>query len=287
MLILSFPETREIAKKVAKALKAEHSEIISKKFPDSESYIRLKSNPENKTVVIIASLAKDVNNKLIDTILAAQAARENGANKMVLIATYLPYMRQDKHFNQYEVISAKKILHIFREHFDEIFAIDPHLHRIHSLSDVIKNAESITLRPLVAYYIKKRFGTDFTIVGPDEESYQWGKEIAHMLGTKVIILNKIRINSEKVKIKKHKMSKNIIIIDDIISTGYTALETIKMAREHGATKIIYLAIHAILTQNSAKKITKYAELIATNTIPNKFSKIDVSPIIASELKRYF
>jgi len=99
----------------------------------------------------------------------------------------------------------------------------------------------------------------------------------------------------KEKIKKHleknynitDLGTNVIIIDDIIGTGHTILETIKIAKSHKANKITVIGVHAVLTnQTNIKKITKQAKLITTNTIPNPYAKIDVSPIIVQALKRF-
>src|SRR3989344_7853653 len=129
-IVATFQETQELAKKVARSLKAKHSEIITKQFPDGESYIKLQVNPKNKTVIFIVSFAHEPNKKIIEAILAAQTARDYKAKRIILVATYLPYMRQDKRFNDYESLSAQTIIPLLAGYFDEIFAIDPHLHRI-------------------------------------------------------------------------------------------------------------------------------------------------------------
>ena len=57
-----------------------------------------------------------------------------------------------------------------------------------------------------------------------------------------------------------------------------------MEKKQGARKLYCIGIHGILVGNAAKIIRKHAKLITTNTIPNKYSKIDVSQIIIEELK---
>lgn len=284
--ISSFPQTSELAQKVSHALKAKHTNIKVNKFPDGESHIRLKENPKGKTVIIINSFENNANEKIIETILAAGIARQNKAKKVILVATYLPYMRQDKEFNKYESISAHHIIKLLAQYFDNILAIDPHLHRISSLKKLSPKAREITTNKLLADYIRKHMNYDFEIVGPDMESQQWGKKIASIIGKKAVILKKSRISSTKVKIKSKKLARNVIIIDDIISTGNTILETIKIAEKQGARRITVFGIHGLLLNNSARRITRHAKLITTNTVQNKYAKIDVSPLIAKELKRY-
>ena len=101
----------------------------------------------------------------------------------------------------------------------------------------------------------------------------------------VKILTKTRYSSEKVSMKEKYLGDKVLIIDDIISTGHTILETIKMAKHQGAKKVVCIGIHGVFVHDSDKKIASQAELITTNTIPNKYAKIDVSPLIADELRR--
>lgn len=283
-IVFSFSETSSLAKSVAKKLSCKFSEIISKKFPDGESYVRIKEKVTEKNFVLISSFAKNPNSKIIESLLAASIAQEYGARKLILVATYLPYMRQDFRFNEYEAVSSKKILPILCSSFDEVLAVDPHLHRIDSLKKISSNARSITVIPLIIDYIKKKF-LDYEIVGPDEESRQWDKRIANSLNLNYSILKKHRISSQKVYIESKGLAKNVLIIDDIISTGHTVLETIKKAKKRGSKKFAVIAIHGIFSNQSDKEISKYSEIITTNTIPNKYAKIDIAPILSEELKK--
>jgi len=287
MLIASFPETEEIGKKVAQGLKAHYSTIDVQKFPDGEYHLKLRENPSHNTVVILNSLSGEPNKKIIETILAGGVARDFGAKKLILVATYLPYMRQDKHFEKYDSFSAKHIMRLFNE-FDKIIAIDPHLHRIHKMSELYSKAESISTNNLIVDYIKKRFKGDFEIIGPDAESRQWDSHIAKMLGKKVVILDKTRLGDEEISQKEKPLGKirNVIMIDDIISTGRTLAGAIEMAKHQGAKKITCIGVHGVLVDGADELITRNAEIVTTNTIFNKYAEIDVSPVIIDALKKF-
>ena len=276
MLIAAFKEVKDIGKRVARVLNAEYTTIDVKDFPDSEFHLKLHKNPRHKNIVIMNSMTKDPDEKIIETLLACGIAKDYGAKKVILVATYLPYMRQDKHFEKYDSFSSKHILRLFNE-FDEIIAIDPHLHRIKRLSQLSKKARSISVDEVVADYIRRNFKEDFEIIGPDSESRQWGAVIAKMLGKKVIIMNKKRFGDYKT---------NLIIIDDIISTGKTISGVLEMARGQGAKKLYCIGIHGVLAGNADKLIKRNAKLITTNTIHSKYAKIDVSPEIIKVLKKY-
>ena len=106
ILIASFTETKSLAKKVASKLKSDFTEIVTKDFPDEESYVRFEKNPKGKVVVVFNSFARDQNNRLIESILAGGIAKDYGAKKIILVAPYFPYLRQDTHFEKYRISDA-------------------------------------------------------------------------------------------------------------------------------------------------------------------------------------
>lgn len=282
-LIATFPETKDLAKRVARKLKATYSEITVKDFPDEESYVKLKKSPKGKKLSIFNSFAREQNDRLIESILAAGIGKDYKAKKIILVAPYFPYLRQDTHFEKFDSFSIKHIKSIL-DNFDLILTVDPHLQRIKNIKKISYKMKRLTAAPIIAEYLKKNFKSDFTIVGPDEESRQWAQGVASHLNKKAIVLKKTRFSWRKVKIQDVSLGKNVVIIDDIIGTGHTILETIKIAKKHGAKKVTVIGVHGVLVENAAKKITKHARLITTNTIPNKFAKIDISQILAKSLK---
>lgn len=287
LVIAGFTETQDIAKKVAKLLKVEYTLVEARKFPDGEWNVRFKKNPKGKSVVLIHSLSGEPNQRIIECVLAEGIARDYGAKKVILVATYLSYMRQDTHFLNYDSFSSKHIIELLSS-FDKIIAIDPHLHRIHNMRQLSAKAESLSVNSTVADYIKNKYKKDFEIIGPDEESAQWSAKIAKLIKKKVFILHKDRLGDKKIKQTTVKLdkNKNYIFIDDIISTGRTLAGAIEMAKSQGAKKLVCIGIHGVLIDGADKLLKKNAELITTNTIPGKYAKIDVSPAIAQALKKY-
>ncbi len=285
MLILSFSKTKEIGKKVARILKAQYTAVTVEQFPDKELKINLNKNPKKQNIIIIQSFT-DPNKTIIETLLTAYTVKKFGCKKLILVATYLPYLRQDQTFKKYEAVSAKIIMKILSNTFNKIYIVDPHLHRIKKIKKLSKKARRITSNQAIASYIKKNFRlADTLIVGPDKESFQWAESIAKNINLEANILKKQRFSSRKVKVSQNIKGKfkRIIIIDDIISTGKTMLETIKLAKKH-TKNVICIGIHGIFSEDADKELRKHAELITTNSIKTKYSKIDISNEIAKHLK---
>ncbi|NQV08259.1 ribose-phosphate diphosphokinase [Candidatus Woesearchaeota archaeon] len=286
MIIIGCSEGKDVGKRVAKRLKKPYSELIADHFPDKESHIRFKVNLKGKKVVLVQSFYGG-NEQIMEALFAAYTAKDLGAKKVILVAPYLAYMRQDKRFHSGECVSSHVVAKLFKI-FDGIISIDPHLHRIKKLSDLFKKmkAKSITANPLMGDYIKKNF-KNAVVVGPDEESYQWAKSVAKKAGTDVVVLKKKRYSSRNVKIKMNYdvEGKEVVIVDDIISTGHTIMEAAKEAKRLGAKNVHAVCVHGIFAENAYSKLKKLGvkKIVSTNTIPNKAAEIDVSGIIAESL----
>ena len=120
------------------------------------------------------------NEKIMPLYFLAKTLRSLEASNITLIAPYLPYMRQDKIFNQGEGLSSRFFASLLSSFLDEIITIDPHLHRLHSMSQIY--SIPVRVRHAAAYiseWIKVNVA-DALIVGPDEESEQWVSDIASL-----------------------------------------------------------------------------------------------------------
>ena len=289
MLIVSCSHGRHLGNKIAKLLHKKHSNMVVDKFPDDELRVRFDCNLKNKKLVLAQSFYKNVSDCIIEVIQAAQTAVELGAKKIVLVAPYFPYMRQDKRFHKGEAVSQTIIAGLIDKYFDAVYLMDPHLHRENKLDNVFKIiSKKLTANSLIADYIKKHIKNP-VIIGPDEESYKWARNVAEMLGAESRILKKKRYSSYHVEVKLNKKiglkGKNAVIVDDIVSTGHTILETAKILRKLGAKKIYCICVHGLFANDALNKLRKAGiNVVSTNTIPSKVSKIDVSGVIADYLK---
>lgn len=288
MLIVSCSHGVHFGQSIAKKLKVRHSELIVNKFPDDELLIKFNSKLKNEDVVLVQSFYSNISDCLIEAILAAATAKELGAKKIILVAPYFPYLRQDKRFHSGESVSQGIIAGMVERYFDSAYIIDPHLHRKDSLNEIFKiKSIKLTANDLIADYIKKKIKNPI-LIGPDSESYKWARNVAEKIGAESRILTKKRYSSYHVEVKLNKkvdlMDKNVVIVDDIVSTGHTIIEASKLLRKLGAKKITCICVHGIFTGNALGKFRKNKiDVISTNTIPNKMAGIDVSGIIAANL----
>ncbi len=288
MLIVSCSQGAHLGQLIAKKLNASHSRLIVNKFPDDEILIRFKPDLRGRAVALVQSFYEHISDCIVEGIFAAKTAKELGAKKVVLVAPYFPYLRQDKRFHKGESSSLGIIAGLTDKYFDAVYIMDPHLHRKNKLSDIFKiKAKKLTANALIAGYIKKHIKNP-VIIGPDEESYKWARNVAEMLGVESRILRKKRYSSYHVEIKLNKKidlsKKNAVIVDDIVSTGHTILETAKILKRLGAKKIFCICVHGIFAGDALNNLKKArVNITSTNTIPSKMARIDVGDVIGNSL----
>ncbi|HEY0196284.1 MAG TPA: ribose-phosphate diphosphokinase, partial [Methanobacterium sp.] len=164
----------------------------------------------------------------------------------------------------------------------EIFSINLHEDGLRNLFRV--PAHNISAMPLIAEYIGKNLD-DPVIIAPDKGALGFAQEIASILGCDSDHLEKTRISPDKVETKTKNLDvkgREAVIIDDIISTGGTIINTSKMLRQHGASKIVVSCVHPVLVEDALLRIfaTGADEVIATDTLQSDVSTISVAPLIA-------
>ena len=165
-------------------------EIAIHAFPDGE--IRVTVGPASATTIIYASLDRP-NDKLIALMFAAEALRRGGAKRLVLVAPYLCYMRQDTAFHEGEAISQKVIGPLLARCFDRVVTVDAHLHRTPDIAAVFPGIQSdnLSAMPAISDALRKA-GLDpaTVVVGPDAESLPWVSDLAGRLGLSYTVATK-------------------------------------------------------------------------------------------------
>lgn len=256
-------------------------------FPDGEALIKINSDIQNRHVIVMTSLSQP-NKKTLPLIFFAKTVKELGAKKIGLIAPYLAYMRQDKRFSTGECISSRYFAGLLSQHFDWLMTVDPHLHRYQSLNEIY-TIPTITLHAESKIIEWMRINIkNPIIIGPDAESKQWAVSIANKSNFPYLLFQKIRRGDREVEVsvpKIHKFrSHTAVLIDDIISTGSTMIETIKYLKKNEINMIICVGIHALFSNDAYQALKEAgAQVVTCDTIDHETNAIDLSSLIINAL----
>ena len=286
--VLTFENSLHQAQKFADYLKVPCHLVKTHQFPDEEILLTLPTDlPES--VIIFRSLHQP-NSKIIELLFAAKTARKHKVKRVSLVAPYLCYMRQDIENHPGEAVSQKIIGELFASIFDDVITVDSHLHRIDHLSQAIpvKNAINVMATKPMARFLHGKF-TDAIIFGPDGESEQWVKEIAEEINADYAVATKIRSGDKKVNIHlpdKDFKNKNIVIVDDMASTGRTIALASSLLKKAGAKSIHTLVTHALFMGDAKDFMRKNGieKIWSTDTITDPSNEIELHELLAETFK---
>jgi ribose-phosphate pyrophosphokinase len=290
-IIFSFTNDNFIANKIAFSLNLKRGNTTIRHFPDSESYVKLNSNVKDQDIILVNSLDHP-DRKAMPLLFFTSVAKEYGAKSIGLISPYLGYMRQDSRFHDGEAISSNIFAKFLSQHLNWLITVDPHLHRHKSLNEIYSIPTKVVHATLpIANWITNNVPNP-CLIGPDEESSQWVSEVAQLTNAPFIILEKVRRGDRDVTVSVHDMEKYTnhtpIILDDIISTAQTMIETAHHLNAIGLKLPICIGIHPIFAANSYQTLMNapISKVISCNTIPHPSNAIDISPLISEALKTY-
>lgn len=289
-IIISLQDDHTLALHLANTLQIEMGKIEIDHFPDSEIYVRILSDVKHKNVILIDCLAHP-NHKLLTLIFAAKTLKELGANKICLITSYLPYMRQDKHFKAGDANTSVLFANLISECVDQLITIDPHLHRIKNLSEIYKLESTAVIHSTkkIAEWINNNVHSPL-IIGPDEESQQWVEEIAAYTQADYIICKKTRYGHKDVEVSVPKIKytdRTPIIVDDIISSGASVLAILRQISAQGFKNAICIGIHALFSHETYQTLLHHgaSEIVTCNTIKHPTNRIDINDLIVEQVKQ--
>lgn len=285
-----FAECEGPARRLAELLAIPFHGVSVRRFPDGESLVRVDQS-KAETAVLYRSL-DDPNAKLVELILAASALRDGGARRVVLVAPYLAYMRQDLAFNPGEAVSQRVIVKLIASHFDALVTVDPHLHRIARLEDVAPGLSAIAVPATLSLLamLKQDLAPGTVLVGPDSESRQWVQQFADALKLDYIIGEKDRHGDRAVKLAlpgiEQVAGRPALLIDDLISSGGTLLACAALLQKAGAASIEAVASHCLASAGDLALLAGagIARVRATDTVPSPVACAPIAPVLAEALK---
>ncbi len=289
-LVASGPASLDVAAALAAKLGAKLARVDTTDFPDGESKVRIYEETRNKNVIVVQSLHPPTYRHLLHLPLLAHKLSEDGADVSAVIP-YLAYARQDREFLKGEVVSLGVLAHLFRSvGIKRVVTVD--IHSAQGLGLFSIPAYSCSAIPLLAEYVSKNYTLKNPIaVSPDFGSSERVEAFAAVLKSEYVSFKKTRdrLTGEVITEDKNLdiAGRDAVIIDDMISTGTSVAKCAQLLKKDGAKKVIAACAHALLVGAAVEKMKAAGvdELIASNTIPGKYSKVDVAPLIASYFER--
>ena len=202
-------------------------------------------------------------------------------------------MRQDTRFHAGEAVSAPLYARFLEESFDWLVTVDPHLHRNRELSALYRIATApVTAAPVVAQWIRSNV-PDAMLIGPDGESEQWVSDIARQVDLPWQVLRKQRHGDRDVEVSlpdaRAARGRTPVIVDDIVSTGHTMIETLGHLRRLDLPAALCVAIHGVFAGDAYDQLLKAgaARVVSTDSIPHASNAMSVAGLLAGACNDLF
>ena len=288
LTVISGKTSESLAKELSKKIKANLVKSEIKVFPDGESKITLIGKITKKKSIVLQSIYPPVDTNLVQVLSLITKAKEN-SSEIVAVIPYMGYARQDREFLPGEIVTMKVLGKLFKNAgASKIIVVD--IHSSIGLKHFSIKTKNITAIPDLVRYFKKLSLKNPLVVSPDQGGKKRAKEFAKEFNSNYIALEKTRDRKTgKVKIKTRNLeevkNRDLILVDDIISTGGSIIKATQFLKKQKCKKIYVACTHALLMNNAEKKIKKagVTSIISTNTIPGKTSKVDISKTIAKAI----
>lgn len=286
-ILFAMPGNEALADELVKTGACEAGIVDVRRFPDGESYVRIRSGVAGRRTAILCTLARP-DERILALLFVARELKSLGALSVTLIAPYLAYMRQDIRFHPGEALTSRHFAELISREFNALVTVDPHLHRYAGLEQVYDiPALALASAPLLAEWVRANVAMP-VIVGPDAESEQWVSEIAAAAGAPFVLLEKRRLGDSQVQLRVPPLDqwreRAPVIVDDIISSGATTLEALRSLNAAGLRKPTCLAVHALFSETAEARIEAAATaLVSTNSVPHPTNGVTIAPLIARAL----
>ena len=286
--VIAGKSSEDLARKLSKKIKANLVNSQIRVFPDGESKITLIGKISKKKSVVVQSMYPPVDTNLVQALSLITKAKENSA-EVVVVIPYMGYARQDREFLPGEIVTMKVLGKLFKSAgASKIIVVD--IHSSIGLKHFSIKTKNVTAIPDLVGFFKKLSLKNPLIVSPDQGGKERAKEFAKEFNSDYISLEKTRDRKTgKVKIKTKNLeevkNRDLILVDDIISTGGSIIKATQFLKKQKCKRIYVACTHALLMNDAEKKIKKagVTSIISTNTIPGKTSKVDISKTIAKAI----
>jgi len=274
MKLLSGNSNKILSKKISKYLKSKLINSSIRKFADGEIYIEINENIRGNSIFIIQSISSPANDNLMELLLCIDALKRSSAKNITTVIPYFGYARQDRKVVPRTSISAKLVSNLItKAGADRVVTVDLHAGQIQGFFDI--PVDNLFCTPIFARHVKKNIKSrNIICVAPDVGGTERARALGKSLDVGLAIVDKRRSapgKSQVMNVIGNVKDKTCIIVDDIIDSGGTIINSAKALKDRGAKEVYAYITHGVLSGEAVKKIQKSVikKLVITDSIDNQ------------------
>ncbi len=274
-IVFSGTSNPVLSNAISKYLDLELGKVEISKFPDGEKLIRLESDVRGRDVYVIQSTCTPVDENLVELLIFLDCIRRASAKRITAVIPYFGYARQDRKDAGRVPITAKLMANVITSAgADRVLSLDLHAKQLQGFFDI--PVDHLTAEPVLVQYLKNKRLSNLTVVAPDVGNMKTASGYASALGAELAIIHKRRLTGQEIQCEEiigDVQGRNVVMVDDMISTAGTIAGAAKMVKDRGAGKIVVGATHGVFAGPAVERLSQAPidEVVVTDTIPMKDS----------------
>ncbi|TQK76975.1 ribose-phosphate diphosphokinase [Rarobacter incanus] len=302
LMLVSGRAHPELAKNVAEEMGVELAPVSAYDFANGEIYTRVSESVRGADVFVLQSHTSPINQWIMEHLLMVDALKRASAKTITVVIPFYGYARQDKKHRGREPISARLMADLFKTAgADRIMSVDLHTAQIQGFFD--GPVDHLWAMPLLTDYVKTRVDIqNVTVVSPDAGRIRVAEQWAAKLGGgPLAFVHKTRDITRPNQAVANRVvgdvaGRTAVLVDDLIDTGGTIAEAVRVVLEAGAKDVIVAATHGVLSHPAAQRLQECGarEVVVTDTLPiapekrfEHLTVLSIAPVIARAIREVF
>lgn len=295
--IFACKTAEKFTKDVCDCLGLEPGKMDSFKFKNDNNFVQYLETVREQDVYLIQTVEPPINERIMELLIAIDAAKRASARRINVVLPYFPYSRSDKKDQPRVAITAKLMAQLLEAAgADRVVTCDLHNSAIQAYFNI--HCDRLTGKFAIQKYLKSQGIDDIVIVAPDAGSAKKSYGYSEFFHCEIALIDKRRIGNEDKAIAHNIVGdiegKTCVIFDDEVSTAGTLTQAAKIIMEHGAKDVYACCTHGILCGPAIERIQEspIKQLIVTDTVPlseekriDKIKVVSIAPLFAEAIKR--
>ncbi len=261
----------KLAEDICKHLEIPLGKGRTELFPDGELIVKVEEDVRGRDCYVVQPTSHPVNAHLMEMFIWIDTLRRASAEQVTAVIPYFGYARQDRKDSGRTPITAKLVANLLQQAgADRVVSVDLHAAQVQGFFDI--PVDHLHAAPVLAKWMKSLKLTNKVFVSPDVGNVKRSQVYANMLGGEISIIDKRRKSGSEIKavhIIGEVAGKNVLMVDDMITTAGTVTEACKLLKENGALDIYIAATHAVFAPPAMERLLEcpFTKIAVTDSIP--------------------
>ncbi len=285
----------DLARKIAELLRTPLCDAQVGRFPDGEIDVKIGDDVRGRDVFILQPTCPPVNESIMELLTLVDCCKRSSVGRLTAVIPYFGYARKDRKDEGRVPITAKVIANCLTvTGIDRVLTMDLHAPQIQGFFDV--PVDHLYAKPVFKEYFKALDPKQTVIVAPDAGGIKMARAYANSLHMPFAIVDKRRMGPEQT-VSEHMIGevegRDVILVDDLISTGGTITDAVRMVQRHGARRVYIAATHGLFCGKALEKLAAVSveKVLVTDTVrplspyPDQIQILSVAPLLAEAIRR--